>query len=57
MIPTGSKVIITIEPMKAVTEDQAWYALSTQGLQAAYDENEPDYSLDRFKIPNSEYQS
>jgi len=53
-IPTGSKVIISIEPMKAIAEDQAWYALPSQDLQAVCDENEPDYSLDRIKVPNSE---
>ena len=56
-IPSGSKVMITIEPTEAVAEEQAWYTLSAQGLQAAYGENELDYSLDRIKTPNPEYQS
>ena len=55
-IPPGSKVMITIEPAMAIAEDQAWYTLSVVGLQSAYGENEPDYSLDRIKIPNPEYQ-
>ena len=55
-IPPGSEVMITIEPAEAIAEDQAWYTLSAGGLQAAYGENEPDYSLDTIKTPNPEYQ-
>jgi hypothetical protein len=33
------------------------YLLSSQGLDEAYGEAEPDYSLDRIKIPNPEYRS
>jgi hypothetical protein len=28
-----------------------WYLLSVQGLEEAYGEDEPDYSLDRIKMP------
>ncbi|MCJ7724128.1 MAG: hypothetical protein MUP03_08345 [Anaerolineales bacterium] len=55
-IPPGSQVIVTIEPVEAIAEDQASYTLSMQGLQAAYGENEPEYSLDMIKTPNPEYQ-
>lgn len=51
-IAPGSIVMITIEP----AEDQEWYLLSSQGLEETYSENEPDYSLERIKIPNPEYQ-
>ncbi|HLE53585.1 MAG TPA: hypothetical protein VI755_16070 [Anaerolineales bacterium] len=54
--PPGSKVMITIEPAEAIAEDQSWYTLSAGGLQAAYGEDEPDYSLERIKIPNPEFQ-
>ena len=54
-IPPGSEVMITIEPAEAIAEDQAWYTLSAGGLQAAYGMDEPDYSLERIKIPNPEY--
>jgi hypothetical protein len=37
-------------------EDQGWYLISSLALEGAYSENEPDYSLDRIKIPNPEYQ-
>ena len=51
-IAPGSTILITIEP----AEEQEWYLLSSQSLQEAYSEDEPDYSLDRIKIPNPEYQ-
>ena len=55
-IAPGSTVIITIEPAEDVAENQEWYLLSSQGLEEAYGEAEPDYSLDRIKVPNPEYQ-
>jgi hypothetical protein len=55
-IAPGSTVLVTIEPAEGVAEDQEWYLLSSQGLEEAYSENEPDYSLERIKIPNPEYQ-
>jgi hypothetical protein len=50
-------MMITIEPAEGVAEEQEWYLLSSHGLEEAYSENEPDYSLDRIKIPNPEYQT
>jgi hypothetical protein len=55
-IAPGSTVMITIEPAEGVAEDQEWYLLSSHSLEEAYSENEPDYSLDRIKILNPEYQ-
>ena len=55
-IAPGSTVIITIEAAEGVAEEQEWYLVSSQGLAEAYDENEPDYSLEMVKIPNPEYQ-
>lgn len=51
-IVPGSKVMITIEPAEGDAEDQEWYLLSSRGLEEAYSENEPGYSLERIKIPN-----
>ncbi|MDD5466864.1 MAG: hypothetical protein PHS96_03570 [Anaerolineales bacterium] len=56
-IAPGSTVMITIEPAKGIAEDQEWYLLSSQGLEEAYGEAEPDYSLESIKIPNPEYQA
>ena len=55
-ITQGSTVMITIEPAEGIAEEQEWYLLSSQGLEEAYSEGEPDYSLERIKIPNPEYQ-
>ena len=52
-IAPGSTVLITIEP----SEEQEWYLLSSRGLEEAYGENEPDYSLERINIPNPEFQA
>ena len=56
-IAPGSTAMITIEPTEGVAEEQEWYLLSSQGLEEAYCENEPDYSLERIKIPNPKCQS
>ena len=53
---SGSKVMITIESVEGVAEDLEWYFIASQGLEGAYGENEPDYPLNRIKIPNPEYQ-
>ena len=56
-IAPGSIVMIAIETQgKSVSDDQEWYLLSANGLADAYDESEPDYSLDRIKVHNPEYQ-
>jgi hypothetical protein len=54
-IAPGSTVIITIEPAEGVAEAREWYLLSSHGLEQAYGENEPEYSLENIKIPNPEY--
>ena len=56
-IAPGSTILVTIKPAEGVAEDQEWYLLSSLGLEEAYSENEPDYSLESIKIPNPEYQS
>ena len=55
-IAPGSTVLVTIEPAESLAEDQEWDLLSSHSLEEAYSENEPDYSLERIKIPNPEYQ-
>ena len=56
-IAPRSIVMITIEPAEVVAETQDWCSRSSQGLEEAYSENEPDYSLKWIKILNPEYQS
>ena len=54
-IAPGSTVMITIEIPEGVAEDQGWYSLASQGLEEAFSEAEPDYPLDRIKVPNPEF--
>ena len=57
-IAPGSTVMISIEePAEAIAEDQELYLLAAQGLEKAYDEAEVEYSLERIKIPNPDYQA
>ena len=56
-IAPGSTVMITIENAEGTTEEQEWYLISSQGLEEAYGEGEPEYSLDRIKTPNPDYHS
>ena len=44
-IPAGSTVLVTIAAPEE-SERQVWYTFSTQGLAAAYGDDEPDYSKD-----------
>ena len=37
------------------TEDSDWLALSSKGVEAAYGENEPDYSTTEVREPNPYY--
>ena len=51
------KVLITIAPTEAgAVRDRDWYALSSQYLEAAYGEDEPDYPLHLIKTPNPDFQ-
>ncbi len=54
-IAPGSTVLITIESAEGVAEEQEWYLLSLQSLEEAYGGAEPDYSLEKIKVPNPEY--
>ena len=56
-IPPGSKVLITIEQAEGVSEEQGWYFLAAQALELAYDEDEPEYSLELVKEYNPDYRS
>jgi hypothetical protein len=47
------KLLILMEE----TEQNEWYKLSEKSLSNAYDDNEPDYSLNMVKEPNPDYKS
>lgn len=56
-IAPGSTVMITIDIPEGVAEDQEWYFLSSQGFEEAFSETEPDYPLDRIKVPNPDFKA
>ena len=39
------------------TEQDEWQKLSAQGLNAAYEDDEPDYPVSLIKEPNPTYES
>ena len=43
-------VVVPSQPIDGESED--WTLLSLQGLEAAYGDQEPEYSLDAIKEPN-----
>ncbi len=47
-------VVVPSQPTDGGSED--WTLLSLQGLEAAYGEQEPEYSLDAIKEPNPDYE-
>jgi hypothetical protein len=51
----NTKLLVTVIPERD-TEYYAWLTLSHGGLEAAYDENEPDYPLSVIKEPNPGYE-
>ena len=52
-----TELIITVLPRKSPDgERDAWLLLSEGGLEAAYGENEVEYSLDLIREPNPAYE-
>lgn len=53
---SDTKLMVTILPKQQQdAERQDWRFLSQQGLQGAYGEDEPDYSLALLKEVNPDY--
>ncbi len=46
---------VTVLPREE-KRDSDWYILSAAGLEAAYGDAEPEYSLDRVVRPNPDYE-
>ena len=51
----GTKLLVTIIPDDDVDSDE-WAEFSTRGLDAAYSEHEPEYSLSLIKEHNPDYE-
>jgi hypothetical protein len=50
-----AKLLVTVLPAETDAEREDWLGLSAQGLEAAYGEDEPEYSLKHLKWVNPEY--
>ncbi len=53
-LPPGCKVVFSVMKVDETSgERQQWLAASEAGLQDAYGDSEPDYSVDLIKEPSS----
>ena len=50
-----TRLVVTVLPKQQGDERWDWHSLSQQGLQGAYGEEEPDYSLALLKEVNPDY--
>ena len=52
-----TRLIVMVLPKQQADDDERrdWLALSRKGLQGAYAEDEPEYSLDLLKEVNPDY--
>jgi Protein of unknown function DUF104 len=48
-LPEGTEIIVTIDSRSDLGKDEEWYALSLQGLNRAYSDDEPEYELSQIK--------
>ena len=50
-----TRLVVTVLPKQQDDERRDWQLLSQQGLQGAYEDEEPDYSLALLKEVNPDY--
>ena len=58
-LPEGTQIIVTLDaPAESVRDPESaeWYALSLQGLNRAYSDDEPEYDLSQVKEFNPDYE-
>jgi predicted DNA-binding antitoxin AbrB/MazE fold protein len=55
-LPEGTEIIVTIDSRSENEKDEEWYALSLQGLNRAYSDDEPEYELYQIKEFNPDYE-
>ena len=51
-----TQLMVTVLPKSENGERSDWTRLSLESLARAYDDDEPEYSLDLIKEPNPEYE-
>ncbi len=58
--PEGTQLLVTPIPsdsqLESIETKDEWSNLSLQGLNLAYDENEPEYTLEQIKEFNPDYE-
>jgi hypothetical protein len=58
-LPEGTQIIVTLDAPLEISKDAEsadWYALSLQGLNRAYSDDEPEYDLSQIKEFNPDYE-
>jgi hypothetical protein len=55
LAPDTKLLVVVVPSQPADGESEDWTLLSLQGLNAAYGEQEPEYSLGAIKEPNPDY--
>ncbi len=56
-LPPGRKLVISVvEADEEFDERRQWLAASEDNLRAAYNDSEPDYSLDLLRDRNPEFE-
>ena len=48
-IERDATLLVTVLPPETDAEREDWLGLATQGLEAAYGDDEPEYSLENLK--------
>lgn len=55
--PEGTKLLLTPLDQEKERDENNWNNLALEGLNNAYDNDEPEYGLDKIKEFNIEYEA
>ena len=56
-LEANTNLIITVLSKNRVSDErEAWLLMSRKGLENAYSEDEPEYTLDMIRRPNPDYE-
>jgi len=55
LTPDDKLLVVVVPSQPTDGESEDWMLLSRQGLETAYGEQEPEYSLSAIKEPNPDY--
>ena len=56
-MPAGSRVMVSVAPIDdTANENEVWPRLAAESLAGAFDEAEPEYSVQLIKRSNPEFQ-